>query len=194
MKTYISGKITGLSLKEVNKRFEEAEELLRSLNLQAVNPLKNGLKRSEKWETHMVRDIEMLMGCECILMLENWIDSKGARIEKCIAEERGMIILNERNLSEIKAVEDAIFKVMGLRFVDYTKPGERKRDHYYARLIYAKHELKYRSINEVAKTINRSVLTLRPYLNLYAKEVKYNSEFRNIVDKIDTILLKGVSQ
>lgn len=194
MKTYISGKITGLSFKEAKKKFEEAEELLNNWGMSPVNPLKNGLKRSENWEKHMIRDIEMLMDCDAILMLDNWADSKGARIEKYIAEEKGMIVLSENGLLEIKGVEDAIYKVMGLKFIDYTKPGEKKRDHYYARLIYVKHVCKYSSIEDIAKSINRSPLTLRPYLNIYAKEFKYNAEFREIAAKIDIIMSKSVSQ
>lgn len=194
MKTYISGKITGLTSKEVKKNFNEAEELLNSWGMSPVNPLKNGLCRSECWERHMIRDIEMLMECDAILLLDNWIDSKGARIEKYIAEEKGMIILSEKGMHEIKGVEDAIHKVMGLKFPDYTKPGEKKRNHYYARLIYVKHIYKYYSIEDIAKTLNRSPSTLRPYLNIFAKEFKYNTEFRVLASKIEAIISKSVSQ
>lgn len=194
MKTYISGKITGLSFEEATKNFEEAEELLNNWGMSPVNPLKNGLMRSENWEKHMIRDIEMLMDCDAILMLDNWADSKDARIEKYIAEEKGMIVLSENGLLEIKGIEDAIYKIMGLKFVDYTKPGEKKREHYYARLIYVQHVCRYCSIDEIARSINRSPLTLRPYLNIYAKEFKYNANFREIATKINVIMSKNVSQ
>lgn len=194
MKTYISGKISGLSFNDVQKKFEEAEDLLNSWGMSPVNPLKNGLCRSESWERHMIQDIRMLFECKAILMLDNWMDSKSARIERYIAEEQGMIILSESGLHEIKSVEDAIYKAMGLKFPDYTKPGEKKRNHYYARLIYVKHIHKFYSIEEIARSLNRSPQTLRPYLNIFAKEFKYNTEFRVLASKIEAIISKSVSQ
>jgi hypothetical protein len=58
MKTYILGKITGLTSKEVKKNFNEAEELLNSWGMSPVNPLKNGLCRSECWERHNLKTLK----------------------------------------------------------------------------------------------------------------------------------------
>ena len=80
MKVYISGKITGLPICEVKEKFERAEWLLEDIGLNAVNPLKNGLSLQDSWEQHIVRDIELLLKCDGILMLTTWIDSKGASI------------------------------------------------------------------------------------------------------------------
>lgn len=48
----------------------------------------------------MVRDIEMLMGCEAIFMLPCWTKSKGARIEKMIAQEMGLKLFGLKELEE----------------------------------------------------------------------------------------------
>jgi len=199
MKTYISGKITGLSFKEVKKNFEEAEELLKSLGMTPVNPLKNGLCRSESWEKHMIRDIEMLMECDSILMLENWIDSKGARIEKYIAEERELMISFESKIvkhnTHVQRIQEAIHEVMGLRFEEYTTKS-RQRIAYFARMIFVNHcrECENMTLTEIARLVRRDHTTMYHYINNYNDEVKYNPEFRDIVDRVDNILSKSVSQ
>ena len=42
MKVYISGKISGLPIEEVKRKFHNAASLLGSLDLQPVNPLAHG--------------------------------------------------------------------------------------------------------------------------------------------------------
>ena len=73
-KVYISGKITGLPICEVKEKFERAEWLLEDIGLNSVNPLKNGLSLQDSWERHIVRDIELLLKCDGILMLITWMD------------------------------------------------------------------------------------------------------------------------
>ena len=85
MKIYISGKITGLDADVAFKNFEEAEQFLLKQNFVPVNPLKE-IEATDDWELAMVQDIKLLFGCDGIFMLSNWMYSKGARIEKAIAE------------------------------------------------------------------------------------------------------------
>lgn len=93
MKIYISGKITGLNLKEAKKNFEEIEKLVNDLGHKPVNPMKH-VKYDPKltWEDYILADIRLLFGCDCIFMQENWKDSRGARIERLIAIEMDMKI------------------------------------------------------------------------------------------------------
>lgn len=86
MKVYISGRISGLPMSEVKEKFDNAADLLDSLDLQPVNPLNNGLQEGATWAQHMGKDIEMLLECDGILMLDNWKQSKGADIERAIAK------------------------------------------------------------------------------------------------------------
>ncbi|WGU70656.1 DUF4406 domain-containing protein [Capnocytophaga canimorsus] len=95
MKIYISGKISGLDIEQAKRNFDNAEQLISAIGLTPVNPFKNGLTLSHSWEQHLLKDIENLMACDGILMLENWLDSKGARIENNIANEMGKVVLYE---------------------------------------------------------------------------------------------------
>ena len=95
MKIYISGKITGFPIDDVRDRFNTAESFLESAGFEVVNPLKNGLAVSEPWERHIVKDVELLMSCDAIYMLDCWRSSRGARIEYNIALESDKYILFE---------------------------------------------------------------------------------------------------
>ena len=48
-----------------------------------------------KYENYMRGDIELLINCDAIYLLENWGTSKGARLEKKIAEVLKMQIMTE---------------------------------------------------------------------------------------------------
>ena len=71
MKIYISGKITGLPLQEVKERFASAQALLEEIGFETVNPLEKGLPESATWKQHMVKDIELLLQCDAIYLMEN---------------------------------------------------------------------------------------------------------------------------
>ncbi len=88
MRTYISGKITGLDITVAKNNFKEAEESLKQIDLIPVNPMEIVPENKDfKWEDYMLADIKELFNCEAIFMLSNWKDSKGARIERAIALE-----------------------------------------------------------------------------------------------------------
>ena len=95
MKIYISGKISGTDLTETRKRFAAAAKAMKRLGYEPVNPLDNGLSEHDNWEAHIVKDIATLLQCKAIYMLQDWQDSKGARIEYYIATEIGMPIMYE---------------------------------------------------------------------------------------------------
>ena len=89
MKIYISGPMTGCP--DFNKpAFFAAEETLRELGYEPVNPARNGLPDSAEWHEHMRADIKMLMDCEAVCMLPGWGSSKGATLEIDIACRLGM--------------------------------------------------------------------------------------------------------
>lgn len=93
MKVYISGKITGLEYHEAYKKFEDAEKEVRNMGGVPVNPMKLEHKPSADWYDFMEKDISELLRCEGIYMLENWGNSKGARIEYNIAREMDLKIV-----------------------------------------------------------------------------------------------------
>jgi hypothetical protein len=93
MKVYISGKITGLEYQEAYKMFEDAEKEVRNMGGVPVNPMKLEHKPNADWYDFMEKDIAELLRCEGIYMLENWGNSKGARIEYNIAREMDLKIV-----------------------------------------------------------------------------------------------------
>ncbi len=95
MKVYISGKISGLPLGEVREKFAHAERQIEAFGHTPVNPLKNGLPTDAEWEEQMLASIRLLFGSDAIYMLPDWFNSKGARIERNIAIERELEIINQ---------------------------------------------------------------------------------------------------
>ena len=91
MKIYISGPISGMP--DLNKpAFMAAEEALRAAGFDVVNPVNNGLPDSAEWHEHMRADIKMLMDCDGVAMLEGWMRSRGAKLEREIAMQLGMTV------------------------------------------------------------------------------------------------------
>jgi hypothetical protein len=97
MKFYIAGKISGLDYAEALDNFKVASAELQAMGYDAVNPMaENGLDgdgNEHPWVEYMRRDIPHLLRCDGIYLLSNWKDSKGARLERHIAEELGMEII-----------------------------------------------------------------------------------------------------
>lgn len=191
MKVYISGKITGLPLSEAEERFKDAEELISALNLTPVNPLKNGLPRHSSWEEHMAKDIELLKQCEAIFMLENWEDSRGAKIEYDFAIGSGKTIMYENQISngrDLQKLTTAIHEVTGLTIKDLTDES-RTRDTVYARMIFAWHCKDMRP-DDIGRILNRDRCTVIYYLNRYEDEVKYNPAFAKLANNVEKKLEK----
>lgn len=91
-KIYISGPITGNET--YKKQFEEAEELIKSIHAEPVNPAKNpeGLTYKE----YIDLGLEQLMACDMICTLPGWQDSTGAYLEHRYAQAVGMPVLHTR--------------------------------------------------------------------------------------------------
>jgi hypothetical protein len=92
MKIYLSGAISKLSEAEYKSRFFVAQEAMQELGYQVVNPCLLSHEGNIHWADFMLTDIKALFECGAIYMLNNWKDSKGARIEHAIAVETGMKI------------------------------------------------------------------------------------------------------
>ena len=94
MKTYISGKITGLELSEAFDNFKNAENHLNSNGHNAINVMEIFRNIPNwTWKDYMIADIKELLECESIFMLSNWRDSKGATIENSVAKGLGLTII-----------------------------------------------------------------------------------------------------
>ena len=100
-KMYVSGPITGNSTCE--KDFEDATKILSSEGYDVVNPmlicppekLKFDHQREQaenrgNWNYYMREAIKKLVICDEIYMLRGWASSKGAVLERHIAQELNM--------------------------------------------------------------------------------------------------------
>lgn len=95
IKIYISGQISGLIRDDAQKNFDCAERYLRSLGFKVLNPMKlNPYNPDWSWQQYMLEDIRELFECDAIFLLDNWVNSRGARIELNIAHEMGMQIFS----------------------------------------------------------------------------------------------------
>jgi hypothetical protein len=95
-KLYISGAISGHDINSVIKRFGECERLYTSRGFEVRNPLNNNVPYKASYKEHMIADIKMLLECDSILMMRGWENSKGANLEKHIAEVLNFKIIYEK--------------------------------------------------------------------------------------------------
>lgn len=91
MKIYISGQITGLE--NFAQIFKQAETDLLLEGHEIINPVELNHDHDKSWESYMKEDIKAMCDCDAIYLLKNWIYSRGAKIEKQIAEYLGMQII-----------------------------------------------------------------------------------------------------
>ena len=94
MKIYIAGKISGQDLEKAKKKFAKAEKEMRQRGFETVNPLAiQKIHPDKSWGDYMLEDIKQLLRCDAILLLPDWEDSTGAKIEKMIAQKMGMRVI-----------------------------------------------------------------------------------------------------
>jgi hypothetical protein len=90
-KIYISGKITGIELQKAQEKFSRYESSLKVMGFDPVNPMTiSPFKVDKTWEEYMKDCIRALCECEIIGMMPCWTSSRGARIEKELAEQIGL--------------------------------------------------------------------------------------------------------
>lgn len=87
---YIAGPITGLPREQYMKAFADAEDEVRALGLEPVNPTKLPHDHPKEWADLMREDLRALTECGNIYMLPKWAASKGARLEFLVALQLGL--------------------------------------------------------------------------------------------------------
>ena len=194
MKVYISGKISGLPIQEAKERFDNAQALLESCGLDAVNPMSKEMPENTTWEQHMVKDIELLLRCDAIYLMDNWADSRGAQIEYDIANRMKLEFIFESDYiyrnKEVFKIQSAIHEVIGIRLCEYNTKS-RNRDFVFARMIFVYQcRRKKMKLTQIAKYVHRDHSSMLHLLNKYDDEVRYNPQFRDMATRVDNILNK----
>lgn len=83
---YISGPITNNP--DYISDFSKAEYEIYDLGLRPVNPTRLvPFNKNWQWEDYMREDIKLLLNCSYIYMLKGWKDSRGAKLEKNLADQ-----------------------------------------------------------------------------------------------------------
>lgn len=97
-KMYISGKITGLPQRQVAKKFAESCQTAKRLGYEPVSPPAFVPEAVTDWNAAMRICIAYLVGCDAILLQEDWPLSRGAKIEHDIARALNYEIKEEWKL------------------------------------------------------------------------------------------------
>jgi len=90
-KIYIAGKITGLP--NYKEKFAKVEKALIKKGHLVMNP--SILPEGFPWEIYMPICYAMIDACDTVCMLDNWMDSKGARQEYIYAKCNGKTVMFE---------------------------------------------------------------------------------------------------
>ncbi len=94
MRFYISGPMTGLP--DLNfPAFNAEAARLREQGFAVVNPAELNPDPQATWKQCMRLDIRHLVECDAIVMLPGWERSRGARLERHIAIELGLTVLDQ---------------------------------------------------------------------------------------------------
>ena len=196
MKIYISGKIGDISdpadEQAAIEKFASAQDLLESLGLEVENPLKNGLPHNAPWIRHLGRDLEILDGCDGIFMLRDWKSSRGAEHEFDFANRENKIVMFESDViktnQDVLQIQAAIQEATGIRFDQYITKS-RKRDGFFARMLFVYHCRKRKmKLALIAKFVHRDHSSMLHLLNKFDDEVKFNTYFRGLAEKVNDIL------
>ena len=100
---YIAGPITGIE--DFKERFERAKVEVARLGFEPVSPVDickpfEDTGKEEIWLACMKLDIPALLNCHGIYLLRGWENSRGARLEKLIADGLDMLVLYQESEDE----------------------------------------------------------------------------------------------
>jgi len=92
MKVYIAGKIGDLPKEVYESNFGVIAAQWRREGHEVINPVDLPHAHSRTWQAYMLENLAALSECDGIVMLSNWMDSPGARIEHAFAHRMGLKI------------------------------------------------------------------------------------------------------
>ena len=94
---YLAGPMTGLP--EYNYPAFHAEAArLRGLGFHVENPAENQAPACGTWQAYMRNAVRQMLTCEAIALLPGWHASRGAVLERNLARELGLQVLDAQSL------------------------------------------------------------------------------------------------
>lgn len=99
MKLYIAGPMTTLPDRNFPAFHAEAKRL-RALGHEVVSPAEIHAVGEPSWSFALRADIRALLECEGIALLPGWEQSRGALLERHVAESCGLAILDAHTILE----------------------------------------------------------------------------------------------
>ena len=90
-RVYIAGPMTGLPDSNY-PAFNVAAKQLRELGYEVENPAENPVPECGSWEAYMRTALAQLVRCDEIHFLRGWASSRGAKLERQVAQELGILI------------------------------------------------------------------------------------------------------
>ena len=103
-KVYISGKMTGMTKEESKALFARAEMDLTAKGYKVINPWK--IRVPKYYSGQLLRSLKELSKCDAIYLLENWLDSNGAKCEFWFARGMGIEIMLEDTNFDYKRIDE----------------------------------------------------------------------------------------
>jgi hypothetical protein len=99
LKIYVAGPMTGIP--EFNFPLFNAETArLRALGYEVVNPAEVNPDTTMCWAECMKRDIPALLTCDGVALLPGWHSSRGALLERHIADALGLTVMAASDIVE----------------------------------------------------------------------------------------------
>ena len=97
MRVYIAGPMTGLP--EYNyPAFNQVAAALRAVGYEVMNPAENPVPACGTWQGYMRMALAQLVQCQCVALLPGWTESRGALIERKLAQVLHMDVVMAEDL------------------------------------------------------------------------------------------------
>jgi hypothetical protein len=97
MRVYIAGPMTGLPNFNYASFNATAKEL-RTLGCEVQNPAENPEPPTKAWADYMRMAIAQVLKCDTLALLPNWHTSRGADLERHIALQLGLRVIDTHTL------------------------------------------------------------------------------------------------
>ncbi|MDR0250540.1 MAG: DUF4406 domain-containing protein [Burkholderiales bacterium] len=96
---YISGPMTGLPYLNFPAFHNEAARL-RTLGYDVVSPAEINQNKNIAWHDALRKDLQALLVCDTLALLEGWQRSEGAHLEMHVAHRVGIAIVVAKDITE----------------------------------------------------------------------------------------------